>query len=659
MEFLEPLGMFSFEDLKELARRRNVALTPATEKNRTTLVRVLAQALERFDGAYQAISHLSRGELAVLKAVTSSRGRTGISALARGAGVEASALRSTLDSLRLFGLLFPQGDWEHITVPRMTRNSANQLHHVGDSKLAEDLRRPAPEAAPKAKVELRPGSFWRDLTELLARASRTRMKLTQAGRMNRRDLKAMEGSLGISEPGYPIFLSFVANSLQLLGADPTGYLIVPNNIDDCLGLPPLERLAIAVSAWQAMRGYAESAFEEPEEATYVPSLTTDQRRSIVSALNWQEGAVPVTTASLGRCLEWQLPLSFELWNRTNPAARATWRMARSLYWLGGAAVDDPNEPKHVALSPDLSRILGRADPSEAVPDDPLFFIQPNAEAFAPPNLAPRTYFHLRRISGEKKGGAEGMYPLTNDSLRRALDGGVTVAEIITFLEKFSRAGLPDNVKALVETVGRQHGRIRLVPTGFVLVTDTPDLLNELNHLKQLDGMLGEVLSDRVSMVAAEKVPELLKRLRQRGYAPLNAADISPQPPLPDDPTTLPQLPGGGILPFAGLDGLDEESDEDFDDLDGELVGTAGLPPMLQQTMTTPAEMDLLLQLAHQGDLEIEATFVGSDGQPRTIEGGVEAARGRTFTIGVTDSDETLMIKLDAFRSVRLTGYQFE
>lgn len=653
MEFLEPLGAFSFDDLKELARRRNVALTPATEKNRTTLVRVLDQALERFDGAYQAITHLSRAELGVLKAVTSSRGKTGITALSRAAGVDASLVRGVLDSLRLFGLLFPQGDWDHITVPRMTRNSANQLHAVGEPKLADDLRRPSPEPAPKVKVELRSGSFWRDVTELLARVSRTRMKLTQAGRMNRRDLKAMEASLSIQEPGYVVFLSFVAGGLKLLGADPAGNLMVPNNIDDCLGLPPLERLTLAISAWQAMRGYPESAYEDPAEAPYVPTLCSDQRRSYVSALGWQDGTTPVTTASLGRSLEWLLPMSFELWNRTNPADRAAWRMARSLYWLGGAAVDNPTQPAHVALSPDLSRIQGRNTPTEAVPDDPFFFLQPNAEAFAPPNLAPRTYFHLRRISGEKKGGAEGMYPLTNDSLRRALDAGVTVAQIVAFLEKFSRAGLPDNVKALVETVGRQHGRIRLVPTGFVLVTDTPDLLNELNHLKQLDGMLGEPLSDRVTPVATEQVPELLKRLRARGYAPLNAADVSPQPPLPDDPTSLPELSRAAMLPLGELGALHDELEEDLDE---EFLDVLPLPPMLQKVMTTPSEIDLLLKLAHEGNLEVEVVFLGSDGQPRTEEVSVEAARGRTFTLLIPEPEETLQLKLDAFQSARLTGY---
>ena len=51
------------------------------------------------------------------------------------------------------------------------------------------------------------------------------------------------------------------------------------------------------------------------------------------------------------------------------------------------------------------------------------------------------------------------------------DTGVNVSQILTFLEKFSRTGLPSNVRALVETAGRQHGRIRLVPAGYVLVTD--------------------------------------------------------------------------------------------------------------------------------------------------------------------------------------------
>jgi hypothetical protein len=662
MEFLEPLGAFSFDDLKELARRRGVALTPATERNRTTLVRVLAQSLDRFDGAYQTITHLSRAELSVLMTVAHSRGKTGVTAIARNAKVDAAAIRPVLDSLRLYGMLFPQGDWDHITVPRNTRNATNQLHHFGELKLAEDLQRPLPEAAPKAKVELRPGSFWRDLTELLARVARTRMKLTQAGRMNRRDLKAMEASFSIQEPGYALFVSFLAGSLKLLGTDGTGNLIVPNNIDDCLGLPPIARYGLTLTAWQQMRAYPESSVGDPSEEEYVPTLTLDQRASFVAALAWQEGTPPVVVKSLARCLEWMLPLGFDRWNRSSePSERAAWRMARSLYWLGAAAVDNPERPAHVAMSPDLGRMLGRGNVAEAVPDDPQFFLQPNAEAFAPPNLAPRTYFHLRRISGEKKGGAEGMYPLTNDSLRRALDAGLTVAQIVTFLERFSRAGLPDNVRALVETVGRQHGRIRLVPTGFVLVTDTPQLLEELNHLKPLEGFLGTPLSDRVTPVASEQVAELLKRLRARGYAPLNAADVSPQPPLPDDPTAVPTETEAGVLPLERLGALEAVLDPELEEeLDPHtLFGSITLPPGLRRTVTEPKEMDTVLKLAMAGEYEVEATFIGAGGQPRTENVGVDSARSRTFTLVVLASDETLQVKLDAFRSVRLTGEQVD
>jgi hypothetical protein len=208
-------------------------------------------------------------------------------------------------------------------------------------------------------------------------------------------------------------------------------------------------------------------------------------------------------------------------------------------------VDDPDAPQHAQLTPLGARVaLAEATPDsvpELVPEESRFFVQPNADVFAPPNLSPRSLFHLRRLTGEKKGGPAGMFPLTMESLRRALDAGLTRDDVLRFLEAFSRTGLPPAVRSLVETVGRQHGRIRLVPAGYVLVADDPALMRELRGVRQVEPLLGAELAERVAAVSAEQVSELMKRLRARGYAPLNAAETGLAPPLGTDPDAPPPV----------------------------------------------------------------------------------------------------------------------
>jgi hypothetical protein len=111
-----------------------------------------------------------------------------------------------------------------------------------------------------------------------------------------------------------------------------------------------------------------------------------------------------------------------------------------------------------------------------------------------------------------------------------------MTEILRFLEAYSRTGLPGTVRSQVETAGRQHGRIRLVPVGYALVTEDERLLKELRSLKMVAPLLGEELTERVTGVAPDRVAELMRALRARGYAPLNLAEIGEGPRLPEDPS---------------------------------------------------------------------------------------------------------------------------
>jgi hypothetical protein len=355
-----------------------------------------------------------------------------------------------------------------------------------------------------------------------------------------------------------------------------------------------------------MRGYAESATGDPAEADYLPVMLPLQRQRILDVLAelTPETAYPV--AALHERLVWSAPASFQQWDATRDPLLVAGRMVRSLYWLGILAVDNPERPHHFRLSPLGIRALLReqAKTPSLVPEEPCFFLQPNAEAFAPPNLAPRTLFHLRRVTGEKKGGPLGVYPLTQDSLRRALDSGVTVAQLVRFLERYSRSGLPGNVRALVETAGRQHGRIRLIPTGYVLVTDEAPLLEELHRLKTIEPLIGSNITDRVAAVDTEAVTALLRQLRQRGYAPLNEAEIGDIPALPEDPAAPPPplsiAPTGNRL--VGLDG-------DWGDPDA-----ADAQPAASEPVHDQGAIRALLVQAEEASFEVEIEYQ-SPGDP--------------------------------------------
>lgn len=602
MQISDYLSLFSVEDLRTLADRRGFLVPEEALKGRQMLVRALSAALSRHDGVYNAISGLNRAEVEVLRQVLHAGRSTGLSAVASAMGAEPAAVREVLDSLRLWGLLFPEGDWEHLAVPPQTRVAQ---HYLPPPQGAALELCPPPLNPVEVSCQARPASLGVDIAELLARIARTRHKLTQAGRINRRDLRSMEAGMAVETPGYGTFISFLVTSLGLLEYRTHEQVLrVRDQAETWLAQPEQVRGTHALDAWIAMRGYAESSPSDPAEAEYLPVGLSVQRSRAAQRLEELTGGQAYRVGEFQAQLSWATPFSFQQRDAARDYTMVVGRLLRSLYWLGLVALDHPEQPQHFQLTPLGMHVLQPEAPGTAplVPEEPRFFLQPNAEVFAPPNLAPRTLFHLRRITGEKKGGPLGVYPLTQESLRRALDAGIEASTVIAFLERFSRTGLPANVRTMVETAGRQHGRIRLVPAEYVLVTDDPALLEELHRLKTVEPLLGKGLTERVTTVAEQHVQSLLRQLRQRGYAPLNEAEVEEGLEFPADPDAEPpplpvKRPGPSDLLLGG-------SWSELDEVETPPLPAPGEPVYDQQAIQS------LLAEAEECGFEVEMEYRG-------------------------------------------------
>ncbi len=645
MKLTDYLNAFSVDDLRQLAERREIRLTDEALKSRQTLVRNLASVIGSWESAYNVVSRLNTGELALLRLLVQNQKNARLTALAQAVDGDQAVVKRHLESLRLYGLIFPEGDWEHMAVPPTTLMLAHYLTPTAKSEKVV-LEPPALEPAPDVACSPRPGSLATDLAEFLARVARARFKLTQAGRINRRDLKAMESAFAISTSGYSSFLSTLAIALGMLSHSKSNILEVLPFADAWLALDPLQRSGEAATTWLEMRGYPENVPGDPAEADYVPLMLVRQRQLFLGSLRLLETKSAASIANLATVLSWHTPQSFSQWNASKESATVSSRLARSLYWLGTVAVDHPETPAFLRATPLASAVMASAVPASAqsansvsIPDENRFYVQPNAEIFAPPNLAPRTLFHLRRITGEKKGGAAGMHPLTSDSLRRGLDSGLTVDSIVTFLERFSQTGLPGTVKALVETTGRQHGRIQLIPAGYVLVTDDALLLKELNAVKTVAPFLRHPVSERVVTVDAAEVPELMKKLRQRGYAPLDSGEMVRSPSLPADPAIAPPtVPVKRERPVS-------------------FGASASGPEPLESgaVLTDPAEILKAVDRAIEDGLELEVEYRDRSQVITRLLLCPEHRTGRLVDAWVETADEVFEFDLDGFRSVRITG----
>src|SRR5438067_1307812 len=140
MRLTDYLNAFSVEDLRELAARRRVRLSPEALQGRQTLVRTLASSLGQYESVYATVSQLNQAELGALRFLLQPGRTPGLSALAATAQADAPSARSVLESLRLWGLVFPEGDWEHVALPPSTQLAANYLNARAARKDSEPLR---------------------------------------------------------------------------------------------------------------------------------------------------------------------------------------------------------------------------------------------------------------------------------------------------------------------------------------------------------------------------------------------------------------------------------------------------------------------------------------------------------------------------------------
>ncbi|MEO3787102.1 helicase-associated domain-containing protein [Actinocorallia sp. B10E7] len=164
---------------------------------------------------------------------------------------------------------------------------------------------------------------------------------------------------------------------------------------------------------------------------------------------------------------------------------------------------------------DLAETLGALLPE---PVDQVM-LQADLTAVAPGPLVPDLARELALAADvESKGGAT-VYRFTPESVRRALDAGRTVSDLLDLLARHSSTPVPQPLAYLVEDVGRRHGRLRIGTALSYVRCDDPAALDEILADRRaatlrLYRLAPTVLASRLSR------QELLEALRSVGFSPV-------------------------------------------------------------------------------------------------------------------------------------------
>lgn len=146
-------------------------------------------------------------------------------------------------------------------------------------------------------------------------------------------------------------------------------------------------------------------------------------------------------------------------------------------------------------------------------------LQADLTAVAPGPLVPDLARELALAADvESKGGAT-VYRFTVESVRRALDAGRSVSDLLDLLSRHSSTAVPQPLAYLVEDVGRRHGRLRVGTALSYVRCDDPATLDEIladrrASTLRLYRLAPTVLASRMSR------QELLETLRSVGFSPV-------------------------------------------------------------------------------------------------------------------------------------------
>lgn len=185
--------------------------------------------------------------------------------------------------------------------------------------------------------------------------------------------------------------------------------------------------------------------------------------------------------------------------------------------LGIVAFGGLSSPGRAVLAGDIERaalLLGEVLP----PPIDRVVVQADMTIIAPGRLTGDLAAALAEIAEVESAGSATVYRLSEASVRRALDLGVTRAQIQELLARHAATEVPQSVSYLIDDVARRHGVLRAGAAGAVVHSDDPALVTAAVAAAGAAGVTLRLLAPTVA-VSPLDVETLVEVLRAAGLGP--------------------------------------------------------------------------------------------------------------------------------------------
>lgn len=347
------------------------------------------------------------------------------------------------------------------------------------------------------------------LTDLIDIAPLARL---EDGGVGVREQRRLGAALGYDEAG-------VTGLLTLLGAagllDPGQRIELDARYDGWAAAPAAERYSALVRAWLGLRQPLSVTNPEGKlvPALLAVSLSPPVRLPVLrrSLLTDHDGVVP-SVQDLVRRVAWDDPSTLR-----SAAGVVVPEVVAEAEQLGLLACGTLSDAGRGLLAGRPVADLGVDRWFPAPVEDLLLQADLTAIVPGPPSSSVRALLD-GAADRESQGGAA-TWRFGPTSVRRALDGGTTAAELLDRLGALTRHGVPQALDYLIRDVERRHGRVRIGAAGCYLRCTDPALAQEVLSTRSLRRLELREVAPAV-LVAAADPDTALVALQAAGYAPV-------------------------------------------------------------------------------------------------------------------------------------------
>jgi hypothetical protein len=381
-----------------------------------------------------------------------------------------------------------------------------------------------------------------------ARLDREPLALVRAGTVAVRDLGRLARDLDLADEELALLVDLLVEAGVLAVGGPFGQrsLGLRPEADAWLTGPRSRRWAGLAAAWRSADLAVEDHLVTRDRARSREASAPDRarplagrrlgaaaarRRALLQLLAATPGAIGVAT--LAPALAWRQPM---VWpdpagggpDELETTVRAVLDTAA---FLGLAVADAERAQAGLATGEWLAEApaAGLAGVvADVLPDGPdRFLLAGDLTVVAPGGLAPGVETRLGGLA-DREADRPGTWRISDASLRRALDEGRTVDEVLEFLRRHSSTPLPQALEYLVADVARRHGRLRVGGATTYLRGDPASVAGAVRSAAGRRLGLRE-LAPGVAITGRSQ-RELLAALRKAGESPLaEEPDGSPRP----------------------------------------------------------------------------------------------------------------------------------